>query len=91
MSNHIPAKEAQVNRYMVKIEAGERWYRFVVQAIHVKDALVKLCELGLPMNVHYGIREASPDEPTKEPTPDDVHRLRGLGWTHTPNPKEATK
>jgi hypothetical protein len=78
-----------MNRYMVKIEAGGLWHRFVVEAIHGQAALVKLYDLGLMLNVHNGIREAREDEPFREPTQADIDRLRKLGWTFTPNPKEA--
>lgn len=79
-----------MNRYMVKIEAGGMWHRFVVEAIHGHDALAKIAMLGVPTKAHYGIRAAREDEPTREPTQAEIDRLATLGWTFTPNPKEAT-
>jgi len=70
-----------VNRYMVKIEAGGEWHRFVVEAIHVHAVVVKLAGLGVPDEARYGIRRAKKDEPTNEPTKADIDRLALLGWT----------
>ena len=70
-----------MNRYMVKIEAGGEWHRFVVEAIHAHAAVAKFIELGVPMRVHHGIRRAKEDEPTNEPTKADIDRLALLGWT----------
>lgn len=78
-----------MNRYMVKIEAGCCWHRFVVEAIHGHAALAMFGELGVPLKVHVGIRAAREDEPTKEPAEVDIARLAKLGWTHTPNPIDA--
>ena len=70
-----------MNRYMVKIEAGGEWHRFVVEAIRVHTATAKLIELGVPSKARYGIRRAKEDEPTNEPTKADIDRLALLGWT----------
>lgn len=70
-----------MNRYMVKIEAGGEWHRFVVEASHVLAVAAKLSNLGVPDEAHYGIRRAKKDEPTNEPTKVDIDRLALLGWT----------
>lgn len=72
-----------MNRYMVKIEVGGEWHRFVMSAIHAHAAFVKLADLGVPDEAHYGIRAAKEDEPTNEPTKADIDRLASLGWTYT--------
>ena len=70
-----------MNRYMVKIEAGGEWHRFVVEAIHGHTALATFADLGVPDEAHYGIRAAREDEPANEPTKADIDRLASLGWT----------
>lgn len=72
-----------MKRYMVKIEAGGEWHRFVVEAIHAHAAIAKLIEIGVPDKARYGIRRAKEDEPTNEPTKADIDRLASLGWTCT--------
>lgn len=70
-----------MNRYMVKIEAGGEWHRFVVETIHGHAALARFADLGVPNEARYGIRAAKEDEPTNEPTRSDIDRLALLGWT----------
>lgn len=76
-----PTNRLQTSRYMVKLEAGSQWHRFCLVGKTGHECIATLAELGVPMNVHFGIRSAKADETYPEPTAERIAELQEMGWT----------
>lgn len=70
-----------MKRIFVKLEAGGTWHLFVMEADNHTQCMTRLYELGVPLEVHWGYRNARSDETYSEPTRSDIIRLETLGWT----------
>ncbi len=68
-------------RFLLKLEAGGVWHCFSMEAEHLTDCVVRLGELGTPLEAHFGHRLARSDEDHPEPTRADIIRLETIGWT----------
>lgn len=70
-----------MKRILIKLEAGGTWHPFVMEADNHLECVGRLYDLGVPMEAHWGYRNARSDDKHLEPTRDDIVRLEALGWT----------
>ncbi len=70
-----------MKKIFVKLEADKVWHLFVMEADNHTQCIARLHELGVPLEAHWGYRNARSDEDYSEPTREDIIRLEALGWT----------